>query len=60
MAASVLMLVPGFPLINAVSDMVKGYMNTGISRWAVATMLSIATCGGILLATSVWNVWNWL
>lgn len=60
MAASVLMLVPGFPLINSVSDMVKGYMNTGISRWAVATMLSAATCGGILLATSVWNVWGWL
>ena len=60
MAASVLMLVPGFPLIISVSDMVKGYMNTGISRWAVATMLSAATCGGILLATSVWNVWGWL
>ena len=53
MAASVLMLVPGFPLINAVSDMVKGYMNTGISRWAVATMLSIATCGGSIRFSSV-------
>lgn len=59
-AASVLMLVPGFPLINAVADMVKGYMNTGIARWALAMMLSIATCAGILLATSVWNVWGWL
>ncbi|WP_211364129.1 threonine/serine exporter family protein [Propionivibrio limicola] len=60
MAASVLMLVPGFPLINAVADMVKGYMNTGITRWAVATMLSAATCTGVILATSVWDVWGWL
>lgn len=59
MAASVLMLVPGFPLINAVSDMVKGYATTGITRWTVATMLSAATCGGILLATNVWGVWGW-
>ncbi|MDO6575218.1 threonine/serine exporter family protein, partial [Staphylococcus pasteuri_A] len=27
MAASVLLLVPGFPLINAVSDMVKGHIS---------------------------------
>ena len=32
MAASVLLLlVPGFPLINAVSDMVKGYFNMGLA-----------------------------
>lgn len=31
MAAGVLMLVPGFPMINAISDMVKGHMNVGIS-----------------------------
>ncbi|WP_163335002.1 threonine/serine exporter family protein, partial [Enterobacter hormaechei] len=28
MAASVLLLVPGFPLINAVADMFKGHINT--------------------------------
>lgn len=60
MAASVLMLVPGFPYINAVSDMVKGYMNTGITRWGGATFLSAATCSGILLAMHVWNIWGWL
>jgi uncharacterized membrane protein YjjP (DUF1212 family) len=60
MAACVLMLVPGFPLINAVSDMVKGYVNTGISRGAMGVMLCAATCAGIILSTTVWNVWGWL
>lgn len=31
MAASVLLLVPGFPLINAVADMFKGHINTGLA-----------------------------
>ncbi len=30
MASSVLMLVPGFPLINSVADMLKGYTNMGL------------------------------
>lgn len=60
MAASVLLLVPGYPLINAVSDMLKGYINTGISRGVFALLLSAATCTGILAAMSVWQVWGWL
>lgn len=60
MAASVLLLVPGFPLINSVSDMVKGYVNTGISRGMVALLLALSSCGGILLAMTVWRVWAWL
>lgn len=60
MAACVLMLVPGFPMINAVADMVKGYANTGIARLTMAVLLSASTCGGILLASSVWHVWSWL
>jgi len=59
MASSVLLLVPGFPLINGVSDMVKGYINTGISRLVFALMLAAATCGGILLAMTVWHTWGW-
>lgn len=60
MAASVLLLVPGYPLINAVSDMLKGYVNTGISRGMFALLLSGATCTGILAAMTVWKVWGWL
>lgn len=60
MAASVLLLVPGYPLINSVSDMVKGYINTGISRGMFALLLSAATCLGIVAAMSLWNVWGWV
>lgn len=60
MAASVLLLVPGYPLINSVSDMVKGYINTGLSRGMFALLLSGATCAGIIAAMSVWRVWGWL
>lgn len=60
MAASVLLLVPGYPLINSVSDMLKGYVNTGISRGMFALLLSGATCTGILTAMSLWKVWGWL
>lgn len=59
MASSVLLLVPGFPLINGVSDMVKGYINTGLSRLTLALLLAAATCGGILLAMTVWQTWGW-
>jgi uncharacterized membrane protein YjjP (DUF1212 family) len=60
MAASCLLLVPGVPLINGVSDMVKGYVNTGISRLTMAVLLTLSTCTGIVLAMSVWKVWAWL
>jgi uncharacterized membrane protein YjjP (DUF1212 family) len=56
MASSVLLLVPGFPLINGVSDLVKGYWNTGIARLAYATLLSAAACAGTLLAVSLWGL----
>ena len=60
MAASVLLLVPGFPLINSVSDMVKGYVNTGIARGVMACLLCAASCAGILLAMTVWDAWAWI
>lgn len=58
LASCVLLLVPGFPLINGVSDMVKGYTNTGIARLAYAMLLSLASCAGILLAMTLWNLWG--
>jgi len=60
MSACVLLFVPGFPFINAVSDMVKGYINTGISRGVMAVLLLLACCAGIVLAMTVWNTWTWL
>ncbi len=60
MASCVLLLVPGFPLINSISDMVKGYINTGLSRGMMAVLLGASTSAGIILAMTVWNVWGWL
>ncbi len=59
MASSVLMLVPGFPLINAVADMLKGYVNVGIARFVMASLLTLATCLGIIAAMSITGVWGW-
>lgn len=60
MAASVLLLVPGFPLINSVADMFKGHINTGLARWAIASMLTLATCIGVVLAMTVWGLRGWI
>lgn len=59
MAASVLLLVPGFPLINAVADMFKGHVNTGLARWTMASLLTLATCIGVVLAMAVWDLREW-
>ncbi|SHO55622.1 threonine/serine ThrE exporter family protein [Vibrio quintilis] len=59
MACSVLMLVPGFPLINSVADMLKGYANTGIARFLIATLLTLSTCLGIIAAMFVTGVGAW-
>ncbi|OJI43305.1 threonine/serine exporter family protein [Vibrio vulnificus] len=53
MASSVLMLVPGFPLINSVADMLKGHINMGIARFVMASLLTLATSLGIVAAMSV-------
>ena len=60
MASSCLLLVPGVPLINGVSDIVKGYTNMGIARLAFATVLTLAACAGIVLAMTFFRIWAWL
>ncbi len=60
MAASVLLLVPGFPLINAVSDMLKGHISTGIARWVFATLLTISVSIGIVGSMAITGVWGWI
>lgn len=59
MAACVLLLVPGFPLVNAMFDMVKGYFNMGLARWGTATLLTISATAGIVLAMKLTGVWGW-
>lgn len=58
-ASSVLLLVPGFPFINALSDILKGYTNMGIGRWALATVLTFGACIGIVFALSLLNISQW-
>ncbi|MBW3697211.1 threonine/serine exporter ThrE family protein [Vibrio sp. T187] len=60
MASSVLMLVPGFPLINSVADMLKGHINMGIARFTMASLLTLATSLGIVGAMSITGVWGWI
>ncbi|GAL38546.1 hypothetical protein YjjP, partial [Citrobacter freundii ATCC 8090 = MTCC 1658 = NBRC 12681] len=59
MAASVLLLVPGFPLINSVADMFKGHINTGLARWAIASLLTLATCIGVIVSMTLWGLRGW-
>lgn len=60
MAASVLLLVPGFPLINSVADMFKGHINTGLARWAIASLLTLATCVGVVMSMTIWGLRGWV
>ncbi|RXY41344.1 threonine/serine exporter family protein, partial [Klebsiella pneumoniae] len=51
--------VPGFPLINAVADMFQGHINAGHARWAFASLLTLATGIGVVMAMTVWGRRGW-
>lgn len=59
LASSVLLLVPGYPLINALADILKGYISMGIARWAKATVLTFGACMGIIFALSLLHITRW-
>lgn len=59
LASSVLLLVPGFPLINSLADILKGYVNMGIGRWTIATVLTFGACLGIVFALSIMHISTW-
>ncbi len=58
-ASSVLLLVPSFPIINALSDILKGYINMGVGRWMFATMLTLSACVGIVTALILLRIPHW-
>lgn len=58
-ASSVLLLVPSFPLINALSDILKGYINMGVGRFVWASMLTLSACVGIVMTLLLLNIGNW-
>ncbi|PJG83717.1 threonine/serine ThrE exporter family protein [Caviibacterium pharyngocola] len=59
LASSVLLLVPGFPLINSLADILKGHVNMGLGRWTIATILTFGACLGIVLALAVLDITSW-
>lgn len=58
-ASSVLLLIPSFPLINSLSDMLKSYMNIGIGRFMFVIILTLSACSGIVLALLLLNIDHW-
>lgn len=59
LASSVLWLVPSFPLINSLSDILKSYMNIGIGRLMFVIILTLSTCIGIVLSLLLLNINHW-
>lgn len=57
LAASVLLLVPGVPLINAAEDLIKGYLVIGIVRGMVGILISLCIALGLLLAMRLTGAW---
>lgn len=58
-ASSVLLLVPSFPLINSLSDILKGYVNIGIGRAVFTYMLTLSSCVGIVIALILLQIQHW-
>lgn len=55
-ATSVLFLIPGIPLINAVIDMINGHMTIGIGRIASGMAISLALSVGMLTGMQLMGV----
>jgi uncharacterized membrane protein YjjP (DUF1212 family) len=50
LAASVLLLVPGVPFINAVEDLIKGHLAVGVARATAAVLIVLGIALGLLAA----------
>lgn len=56
LVSSVLLLVPGVPLINAVEDLLKGHFVTGMVRGATGVLILLGIALGLLLAMRVMGI----
>lgn len=56
LAASVLLLVPGVPLVNATEDMINGYYVTGITRGVLGILTSLGIALGLTIAMQIMGV----
>ena len=56
LAASVLLLVPGVPFINAVEDLIKGYIVVGLARGAASGLIILAIALGLIMAMQLTGI----
>ena len=56
LAASVLLLVPGVPLLNCADDLIKGHLVTGIIRGFMGGLICLGIALGLLLAMRLTGV----
>ncbi|GAA5190027.1 threonine/serine exporter family protein [Ferrimonas gelatinilytica] len=58
-AAVVLMLVPGFPMVDALTDMLRSHFGVGWARWVQASLMILAAAVGVASALHLlwWLEW---
>ena len=56
LSASVLLLVPGVPLINAAEDMIQGHALIGIIRGVIGALISVSIALGIIIAMTLLRI----
>jgi uncharacterized membrane protein YjjP (DUF1212 family) len=56
LAASVLLLIPGVPLINAAEDLIQGHTASGIARGVMGGIITLAIAVGLTLAIMVTGI----
>jgi uncharacterized membrane protein YjjP (DUF1212 family) len=56
LAASVLLLVPGVPMINSIKDMVDNYTMVGLTRAIIGALISLNIAVGLILAMSLLGI----
>lgn len=56
LAACVLYLVPGVPLLNGTADLLTGYYLNGVVRLTFSTVVFVGATTGLLTALSIWGL----
>ena len=58
LAASILFLVPGVPLLNGAADLLATHYLNGLVRLTMSLMIVLSSGIGVLLALTLWPVGN--
>lgn len=57
LAACVLYLVPGVPLLNGSADLLTGHFLNGVARITAATVIVLGSSVGVVVALDLWGVY---